>query len=636
MLLLDLYIAKQFPQHADLLMQLLLSHKKHFAKITSSEICYRSFTKLANAFPDHKNAIIQMVLADDNEFKRLTQQRNGYSKTIDIDQLIVIASIFPSHAGVIIKKALTECHEYLMSAADLKKLQTLSENNSDAKEFMSAYCVSYIHQVLSEQRKFEKFISRFNELFEAVEMSPANAGTLYKKTLTGPEFYRLISISSPFEKNLELARAETLMLRISKDPLLFDACISGQNANFVFQALKSHFPEISIFKNSNSFQEASEAVKKKTAAKLEKTEKKQSIVDVISEIEKLPIFTNKELILDKLRSMKSPDENFNADIEFLRREFDNIVNDANITNIELENLSLTDTAYRALLALADHYPTNDIDPMTLEEFDEEDRVNISTGQQFNIITLIDYHNARAYRGTGYPGEKYQNDFFRETDKQKFLCNPLTNLPFSILDEQHIIEVAQQKNITIPDLKIQMQEAVRTALPLTISDADAVDFMTQGLNPQQSAHVRAGMFAARQFARVEEEALRFEGSEEVYPRFGGIEEAAEERFILNDLVTLHLLTEEQREELTAQERNNLGRHAIYPLLTSNLLTVDEARSLTAQEGRNLATQAVSTLCSRRLLTIPEARGLSEAQRSRLEAGENIAQVMGGREDASPPL
>lgn len=73
------------------------------------------------------------------------------------------------------------------------------------------------------------------------------------------------------------------------------------------------------------------------------------------------------------------------------------------------------------------------DPATMDEIDENDRVVVSTGHQFDINNLIHFHDARDYKGTE-----------GETPSSKWLLNPLTGKSFSPRDVTHIRAVAKQK------------------------------------------------------------------------------------------------------------------------------------------------------------------------------------------------
>lgn len=99
--------------------------------------------------------------------------------------------------------------------------------------------------------------------------------------------------------------------------------------------------------------------------------------------------------------------------------------------------------YQVLISLTKLRPVNTEDYITQEAIPiERAVVFVSTGQQFDLDLLIDYHEARGYKW----------DPLRETDTCKWLLNPATNLPFSQRDTRHIQEAAFAKGRTIRYLK----------------------------------------------------------------------------------------------------------------------------------------------------------------------------------------
>lgn len=85
-------------------------------------------------------------------------------------------------------------------------------------------------------------------------------------------------------------------------------------------------------------------------------------------------------------------------------------------------LLLKDVAYEALLSVAKGFPNNENDPISLEKINDQDQVVISTGDQFDIRSLVNYYNKNPI---------------------KAFYNPLTNLPLSERDSQHIKFIAAQ-------------------------------------------------------------------------------------------------------------------------------------------------------------------------------------------------
>lgn len=102
--------------------------------------------------------------------------------------------------------------------------------------------------------------------------------------------------------------------------------------------------------------------------------------------------------------------------------------------------NLADVAYDTLLILAEFYPLNTEEPITqldMEDIKPDDRIFVSTGHQFSLTQLIQWHNQRPYR-TG------------EARASKSLLNPFTNSPFSARDLAHISAMANKMRIAIND------------------------------------------------------------------------------------------------------------------------------------------------------------------------------------------
>jgi hypothetical protein len=129
-----------------------------------------------------------------------------------------------------------------------------------------------------------------------------------------------------------------------------------------------------------------------------------------------------------------------------------------LSNCEFaDNALIQNAAHRSLLALHVLNPKNTVDPITQETFKK--RFNFryffpkrnlfivdSLGLKFDLYALIEWHHSRPFRCQ-----------LGETQDSKYLLNPLTNLPFSKLDGEHIIRVAKQHRETISNLSKVYQE-----------------------------------------------------------------------------------------------------------------------------------------------------------------------------------
>lgn len=111
-----------------------------------------------------------------------------------------------------------------------------------------------------------------------------------------------------------------------------------------------------------------------------------------------------------------------------------------LKNLESDE-KLCNVLHEILLNLAELYPINETDPIDQNNIHLEDAVFISSGEQFNIYELIQYHNTRAYRGSS----------LGESPNRKYLLNPLTNEKFLGRDEKHILNIARKKRIKVDNL-----------------------------------------------------------------------------------------------------------------------------------------------------------------------------------------
>jgi hypothetical protein len=94
----------------------------------------------------------------------------------------------------------------------------------------------------------------------------------------------------------------------------------------------------------------------------------------------------------------------------------------------------------ALLRLNYLNPVNTEDGISRDLIDDRDLVIIFSGQRFSLTMLVDYHNARDYKGT--KGEQHGN---------KFLFNHLTNDFFSFRDVETIVCRAIKSGKELQDL-----------------------------------------------------------------------------------------------------------------------------------------------------------------------------------------
>lgn len=114
-----------------------------------------------------------------------------------------------------------------------------------------------------------------------------------------------------------------------------------------------------------------------------------------------------------------------------------------ILNNRFEDQDVLTDVHEVLMMLAELWPLNDRDPASLQKackWTQAERVVVSTGHQFQLSTLIDYHHARSVR--------------RDEDlsvRNKCFLNPITNQSLHHLDVQHIQRIASDSGLTIKDL-----------------------------------------------------------------------------------------------------------------------------------------------------------------------------------------
>ena len=156
---------------------------------------------------------------------------------------------------------------------------------------------------------------------------------------------------------------------------------------------------------------------------------------VLAAIQKLVPFSDQPEVADILDKLSAIDKE--TDIELLRNAIKKILLLDKKDQAMKEGNSLSDGAYDTLLALAEFKPLNEKDPISLETIDESSKIYTSSGHQYDINSLINYHQTRLLRYS-----------LKEHANKKILLDPSTNLPFSERDGQHIQAVANQKGLTV--------------------------------------------------------------------------------------------------------------------------------------------------------------------------------------------
>lgn len=164
-------------------------------------------------------------------------------------------------------------------------------------------------------------------------------------------------------------------------------------------------------------------------------------------IEQLKHFSTECNISEIIRKLSALPQSSNAqnEVELLRKKLQLIVADPGSETKIIDELNLKAVAYNCLIALAETYPLNELDPVTLGTIAAENRIVISVGRQYDLPELISYHKKRPLRNVeGSP---------ESNGKNKLLLDPVTNLPFLKEDADHIKIAALTKNIPL-SLSIQ--------------------------------------------------------------------------------------------------------------------------------------------------------------------------------------
>jgi hypothetical protein len=142
----------------------------------------------------------------------------------------------------------------------------------------------------------------------------------------------------------------------------------------------------------------------------------------------------------------------------LRAQLDQFELSSKYLSHEIYYYAVHDALFYAKIALAELFPINQEDPISLELISNKNRVCSSTGIQFDLSILFLHHRTRACRITELGEGK--------NDNEKYLLNPMTNSPFGHSDVNHIKKVAAEKKIAMPQTKelVILISYTKTTLP----------------------------------------------------------------------------------------------------------------------------------------------------------------------------
>lgn len=154
------------------------------------------------------------------------------------------------------------------------------------------------------------------------------------------------------------------------------------------------------------------------------------------------------VLLNKIKELPSGIEQetmVQNTLRYLQRNLD----DVSYKSISKNNVFFHDMIWTCLVELADDFPLNQVDPITQEVISPEFKVVSSTGHQFDIRVLIQFHNKRSLRVDIDKQEKYH------------LINPITNLSFSERDEKYILDKAKIKGLKVTSSHVTASHRERT-------------------------------------------------------------------------------------------------------------------------------------------------------------------------------
>lgn len=345
-------------------------------------------------------------------------------------------------------------------------------------------------------------------------------------------------------------------------------------------------------------------------AKLHSLNKKLGELDQLSSIAELP--NSEEGVDETIRVLHN---DLSAILSGLRKDLQGVMSNAQSQSTRAEGLSLYDSCYNCLLALAETYPINYEDCITQEKISAENKVVISTGSQFDIHALVEWFQTQAKE------QRFKNlgDFFKAGKCE----NPMTRQAFSAEDAGHVWQIASEK---IPDINKDLSPASTQSdspdqvggVPLSPTIEEIISSLRQLFTPivpptrpqtfhstDHAQHFAQGLYDLSE-GQSRSRAFRFhKTSHTMFPIPAAATSGLGLAFAIKSDAP-------RRIELLIQRRQ---------------MTASQALNLTDNERNNLGNPAVFSLIERRALSVTEARGLTLEQRDRISNGENLDVVLG---------
>jgi hypothetical protein len=160
-------------------------------------------------------------------------------------------------------------------------------------------------------------------------------------------------------------------------------------------------------------------------------------------------------IISAFLFFEMPGEVEEATILSLRKQLIAIMSDKRNDNIRADNgISLSDAAQLALYALAIYRPVNsEGDFVDGAPILPSDLMVTTDGYQFNLHSLIEFHNTRPYQGTAP---------LKELHNKKYLLNPYTMGKIPERDVDVLQFIADKNNIKIKDFRQQISAPAATS------------------------------------------------------------------------------------------------------------------------------------------------------------------------------
>ena len=184
-----------------------------------------------------------------------------------------------------------------------------------------------------------------------------------------------------------------------------------------------------------------------------------------ADLEKFSADENIKSVITKLDENPTPDK-VRAYADSLRVNLVKISQIPKYMGMKKEGVKLIDIIHNMLIVLATTYPLNSQDPILFGDFsDDAIKVVCSTGHVYDLRTLIDYHQSRHSRYTD----------LGESEDDKWLLNPATNLPFSEYDVERFLAAAKLSLLSIPNLITAKKAFEIGNVKVTTDDPRGINF-----------------------------------------------------------------------------------------------------------------------------------------------------------------